>query len=660
VIATDRPDASTTSRQPGAALGAIASIGLLILLLGFALTIDFPKAVHGYKGDEATYYSLAHSLARDFDFAFEQKDLVRVWEEFPGPEGIFLKRGKVIHVRGSASFPFVRWVKTEDKVRTRLYYGKPYIYPLVAAPFVFLWGTNGFLVLHALMLSLDFFLAYTFLSAWARSSVAALAYTVAFFAASVVPVHVIWLTPELFNFSVVLYAFFLWTYKEVARETGTRTNRWLRGAGSDYAAAVLIGVVTFSKPNHAILMFPLCAWAAWRREWWRASGLALAWALSTAILFGINAATTGEFNYQGGDRKTFYSYTGFPFANERETFESINPTERREAVLPTNVLVNKYTLTVLRHNVVYFLVGRFSGLVPYFFPGVVSALLFFVTRRRGGWQWLIVATLAGAALTLLVLTPFTYSGGGGPVGNRYFLSFYPLFLFLTPPLGGLGASLGALAIGALFTAKIVMNPISSSVNPGEHAKAGPLRWLPIELTLLNDLPVAAHAERSKRLLGGTPPVLAYFPDDNAYDTEGDAFWVKGKSRTEVVLRAPVAPLRDGLFVTKAITNLTVEVQNGAREDRVTVSTGRESRTLVMQAAEIVRLDMPVEDGVPYHRQEQPTSFVYVVSIGTTSGFVPFLEAPGASDSRFLGARIRIIPSYVDTDTTPWSPGPLDK
>ena len=41
---------------------------------------------------------------------------------------------------------------------------------------------------------------------------------------------------------------------------------------------------------------------------------------------------------------------------------------------------------------------------------------------------------------LLLLTPFTYSGGGGPVGNRYFLSFYPLFLFLTPALRGFGSA----------------------------------------------------------------------------------------------------------------------------------------------------------------------------------------------------------------------------
>ena len=302
-----------------------------------------------------------------------------------------------------------------------------------------------------------------------------------------------------------------------------------------------------------------------------------------------------------------------------------------------DVLVNSHTLSVFRHNLVYVVFGRSGGLVPYFFPGVLSAALFLLTRRRQPWQWLTAATAAVAIVGMLLLWPFTFSGGGGPIGNRYFLSFYPLLLLLTPPLSTLGTAAAALAIGALFTAKIVLNPFHSSFNPGEHLQSGALRWLPLELTLLNDLPVAANGDRAKRPLGGTPPVLAYLPDDNAFNPEGDAFWVKGKSSAEVILRAPVAAAGGNRFVTKIITRLDVEIQNGARPDRVTVSTGRESHAIQMKPAEVARFSIAVEDGVPYRRDEQPTSYVYVVRIATTDGFVPFLEAPGSSDSRFLGA-----------------------
>ena len=86
-------------------VGAVASIGLALVLLALAVTIDVPKTTRGFKGDEATYYSLAHSLARDFDFTFERTDLIRVWEEFPGgPEGIWLKRGKAAACRRRAAF----------------------------------------------------------------------------------------------------------------------------------------------------------------------------------------------------------------------------------------------------------------------------------------------------------------------------------------------------------------------------------------------------------------------------------------------------------------------------------------------------------------------------------------------------------------------------
>jgi hypothetical protein len=149
--------------------------------------------------------------------------------------------------------------------------------------------------------------------------------------------------------------------------------------------------LTFSKPTHALLMFPLVALAVVRRQWRRATLMVVSWALVAGALVAANAAITGEFNYQGGDRKTFYSATGFPFANDRETFENIGPVRGREGVLLGDILVNRHTLTVFRHNLVYFLIGRFSGLMPYFFPGVVSALLFLASRSRQSWQWLVAA-----------------------------------------------------------------------------------------------------------------------------------------------------------------------------------------------------------------------------------------------------------------------------
>jgi hypothetical protein len=632
---TDNPTRPPEWSSPGVLVTTVVGI----LLLAIALSVDVPRMTPGFKGDEATYYMLAKSLARDGDFAYTARDLARVWEEYSAPEGVFLKPGRTIRPRVDARFPFVHWRTRPDPDRTRLYFGKAYIYPLAAAPFVWLFGTNGFLVLNALLLTLDLWLAYRWLAARGSTPRAAALFAVVFLAASVVPVYFVWIAPEIFNLSLVMAAGFLWSYKE----TGSAApGSFLASRVSDYVAAALVGVATFSKPTHVVLIVPLVLYAAWRRRWLHAFALgAIGVAVAGGLFLG-NAAITGEFNYQGGERKTFYSSTGFPFANERETFGAIGDVHGRSSAL-LDTLVNENTLTVLRYNIRYFFVGRYSGFVPYFFPGVVALALFLVPyRSRHLWQWLLLGTLGFAALVFLFVTPFTWAGGGGAIGNRYFLSFYPLFLFLMPPVAAASPAIAALAVGALFTAKISCDPFWSSFHPGEAAKAGPLRILPIELSMLNDLPVIQQPERAKRLLSGD--MLAYFPDDNAYPPEGESFWVRGRRTADVILRGPLAEQPDGRLAGRRILRLTVFVRNGVKPNRVTVDTGREGERLDLGPGEerTVTLDMPA--GFPYRPYETPTSFVYVVRFSTTDGFTPVRETPPSTDARYLGAFITLTPT----------------
>ena len=217
-VAIGHPECLNRSRRRPAPPTAALFATIFLVLAGFALSLDLPKTKLGFQGDEATYYSLGHSLARDLDFTFERRDLVRVWDEFPGPEGIFLKQGKTIDLQRTGTFPYLRLVRTPDPRPDRLYYGKSYIYPLIAAPFVRVFGTNGFLVLHAVLMTLNILAAYTFLRARRSSAGTALAYAVVFFGASIVPVYFVSLSPELLNVSLVLYAFCLWSLKETAAE----------------------------------------------------------------------------------------------------------------------------------------------------------------------------------------------------------------------------------------------------------------------------------------------------------------------------------------------------------------------------------------------------------------------------------------------------------
>jgi hypothetical protein len=635
-----------------------------VALTAVALTVDFPKLTGGgFFSDGATYYSLAHSLARDADFEFRREDLVRVWREYPtGPEGIFLKRGRDVQgVRLTSVFPFVALATVPDPDPTRLYYAKSFVFPLAAAPFVRLFGTNGFLMLHALLMTLSFACAYTFLVA--RSAPApAMLFAAAFLFASAAPVYMAWLNPDFFNLATVLLAYFCWCYKEARADLGSSAAWWTRvlaGWPSDVLAGILLGVATFSKPTHALLIGPpLALWLS-RRQWLRAVGVGGLFALVTAGLFAWNTAITGEWNYQGGEeRSTFYSADldgagprlgGFPFLTEQHTFETTGLPRETNRV-PVEVLTSRDAVgTVFRLNLGYFAVGRHTGLVPYFFPGALAILLFLVRpRARPLWQWLALAGALASAVFLLLYMPFTYSGGGGPLGNRYFLGVYPVLLFVVPPLSGMAPALTALGVGALFTAQLVVNPFYASVHPGEHTMRGIFRRLPVELTLLNDLPVNLSPSRSRQPLGGVPPLMAYFLDDNAYNREGDAFWVRGESRAELLLRAPVAsetgqageavrPLR--------LRSLDLQLETGAVGNRVSVETGSHTEVVDIPAFDRRTLSVLMAAGVPYKPfPELPTNYVYRASIACQSGFIPLFSV-GGRDARFLGVMVRIVPHY---------------
>src|SRR4051794_36907294 len=90
-----------------------------------------------------------------------------------------------------------------------------------------------------------------------------------------------------------------------------------------------------------------------------------------------------------------------------------------------NILAPAYLFPTLAKNVVYFFVGRDAGLIPYFFPGVLIALAWLVRPRRWTvWQAALLLAWGLAVLADLILAPDLWNGGGGPLGNRYFLGLY--------------------------------------------------------------------------------------------------------------------------------------------------------------------------------------------------------------------------------------------
>jgi len=623
----------TLSTRAGAAVEPmVIGPGLLLAALFFcvygslALTVNFPKAAYGFQSDEATYYMMGYSLAEDGDLTYRKEDLVRVWREFPsGPAGVFLKKGRTL--RGAP-----------DPDPSRYYYGKSFIYPLAAAPFVKVFGTNGFLVLHALLVSIVLLCSYLFLHARARP-VPSVLLAGAFVMASVVPVYFVWIMPELFNFSLALLAFFCWLYKEVADPARSpRGTAWLFTPRSDLVCAALLGIDTFSKPTNALLFAAPVVW--WLVRSVRGRGARIftralipagaVFLLCAGGLFAANMAISGDWNYQGGDRNTYYFE--FPFQTAVPQHD-LGLTKSREAVMG-NVIFNPRTFTSnLAHNLEYFFVGRYTGLLGYFFPALFAMAAFLAApRRRPGWQWLVLAAGLLQGIIFIVATPYTWHGGG--VGNRYFFSGYGVMLFVLPPIESIAAAIVPWAIGGLFVFAMVLNPFTASFRPADNAKSGPLRLLPVELTLVNDLPVNTDPDHARLWFGdnggGDPGFLVYFLDDNAYGREADkSFWTRGRSTAEFIIKTD-RPMRRAIFT----------LTTGPAAADVTVAIAGHSQDVHMDPNQTRDVALAMPPGTRFEKEVQ--ALVWLASISCSSGFTPIFHDPQSTDARYLGVRVHPV------------------
>jgi hypothetical protein len=610
--------------RPGLVLAAI----FLCLYGTLALVVNLPKATYGFKSDEATYYMMGLSLAYDGDLAYRKDDLVRVWREFPsGPTGVFLKRGQTL--RGAA-----------DPDQGRYFYGKSFIYPLFAAPLVRLFGSNGFLLLNALSLSLALVCAYLFLHArsgpWPSAILAA-----GFVMASVVPVYLVQMMPETFNFSLAVLGYFCWLYKEVAVPgRSPRGTAWLFDGRSDVAAAVLLGLATFSKVTNVFLFAaPLLWWIFRLTTFAKATAVTKArkilppvfvFVLVAGGLFAVNMAITGSWNYQGGGGRTSY-YFEYPFQND-VTKPGAGAGKSRDD-LQTDVIFNPRTFTSnLTHNLAYFFLGRHAGMLPYFCPGMFALIALLASPRgRPRWQWLVVGSALAQGLIFVIGTPYTWSGGG--VGNRYFFTGYAAMLFLLPRTESIAVAFAPWAIGALFVAPMVASPFTASFRPSDIAKSGPLRLLPVELTLLNDLPIATEPDRYRVWFGdlgqGDVGFLVTFLDDNAFGAEADkSFWTRGESRAEIVIKTD-RPIR------KAIVTLAA----GPVATDVTITIAGRSQSVHLDAGQSEQITMAMPPGLPYEKEIQGGR-LWTASVSSSSGFTPIFYDASATDARYLGVRVK--------------------
>jgi hypothetical protein len=587
-------------------------IAVVVLSATFAgRWIDVPRHAGLIKGDEATYVSMALSLARDGDLKYEPRDLTRFQSLYPqGPEGIFLKRTYHHSLHFQAAWPPVWLEKTAVPVTESLSYAKALAYPIVAAPFVLIGGLGGMLMLNVLMLALATWCAMRFCQERMGTRAGAIL-GAAFVLASVVPVFVVFLTSEIFNFTLVLVGYFL-----LLKTRGKKTPGVI--------SAILLGIATYSKPGIVAAPLILAGFFMWpRRHFFKVTG---ALVLTVASLFVLTTLVTGEWNFQGGDRKSFYD--AYPYGDSSVSFDTIGG-QMTTNDADTGTVFAPETLRLLPANAWYFLTGRDAGLVPFYFPGVMIAVLWLLRLRQSSWlQWTIAATCAGSIAVLLIYFPFTWNGAGGPPGNRYFLAVYPTMLFLLPTGVSLVSAVTTLVVGVAFTGAMVVRPFAASSETWLNVARAPLRWLPIELTIVDDLPVRLNPKRGRIILVHDPTVFAYLMDPNTYDAEGQGYWVRGGASTDIVFRTEQPLTRLELDITTRVAN-TVTFDFGGRSGRIDLPERGFSKVRIA-----------VGPTMDVHR-----SFPYVLRLSTTAGFVPADTDSGSTDTRYLGVFVRVSFMY---------------
>ena len=90
---------------------------------------------------------------------------------------------------------------------------------------------------------------------------------------------------------------------------------------------------------------------------------------------------------------------------------------------------------------------------------VLAVALFLVHGRRSVPRWLLLGSAAAIALFFLLQIAWNWQGGGGFVGNRYFVNVYPAFLFLVTRIRPRWLLLAGYGLAGPFLSPLVLAPL---------------------------------------------------------------------------------------------------------------------------------------------------------------------------------------------------------
>lgn len=529
---------------------------LAAFLIATPLVLEKPGWPAGLKSDEPAYYLMALSLAHDGDLRCELVDIQRLFQEFPY---------HVVHNLILA---------TDDGWHT-VYFGKPYIYSLFAAPWARLFGASGLVAFNMAMVVLMIWLGSRYLARFNPPAIALL-FASGFFLLSCTFSYIFWIHPEIFNMASVTVCLYLaladpttspdrdWRH----RRGGWRL--WLERPGLRLlCSGIALMPAVYNKPMLAAFALP-ALFVCWERQqggrWWSRwlSRQALLWCagclLGMAGVVGLAMALTGHpsayFLSRGGQKvcamdempiaplapapvatATVGGLTdgGSSGASDADATATTTTAEVESKAPPKAswfwmFRIPRPPIKEVLENLGYFLWGRHTGLFLYFPFALLALVLFALHRRRTFSQWTLLASLTIIALFFLLWIPFNWQGGGGFVGNRYYVNAYPGFIFLVGRIAPRLINFVGFALGGILLGPTLFSPFGRAVPAPTlqaHVRNFPFSNFPLELSL-REVPGYEQRIWAGALVRGRKDV--FLP-------RGARFWVHGATTTELWIQS---------------------------------------------------------------------------------------------------------------------------
>ncbi len=557
---------------------SLLCLSLVLILL--PLTHRKPGMPATLKADEPAYFLAALSLVKDGDLRCEPRDLARLYQEFP-----YTSIQNLI-------------LSTDDGWRT-VYFGKPYIFAFLAAPLAALWGANGLVVFNSLLMVAMIWMGFLYLRRYNPDWLAAL-FAVGFYLLSTTYRYVYWMQPELLNMFATAGCLFFGLHvfdpggpgaSERGASRGTRWRLWSR-LTSNHAALVwsasTLALGVYNKPMLAAIGLPVCFRLLHHRRWRELGIWLLSAVVAMAVLAGVSVIFTGHPTaYLGIDRQ------GYNIDSPHEMPMEPDPPpvqgERRELGRETAgwwwiFQVPQFTFAELSEDLVYFFVGRHTGLFVYQPFALLALILFLATPglafgRGGPVRWVVIASLGFVAMFLLLFLQHNWHGGGGFVGNRYFVMVYPAFLFLVTRIRPPWIVIPTFAIGGLLVGSLQLSPfglVVPSPTLQAHVRNPPFKLFPFEHSL-PEIP---------GYLGLAHEGVYFSGRKDHFRVEGEEMWISGRQGNEVWLQSlePVVELwldvRSEVSdnnVTVRIEDSVVQINAGPESQRITLAPSRPSQ-----------------------------------------------------------------------------------